>query len=342
MINNICIIGSGNIAHALIAFVGANSKKKINVLSNSLSDKLVHIKGRLDGKLEIVGNINKISSKPKDVIPGSDLILLTVPAFIRKSVLMKIRPYITKDMFVGAFPGIGGFSEEIESTLQVEGLTYFSSQRVPCIARIIEKGESVSFFWKDEISIATNVNKGLFKLELEEILKQKVIFLDSFLEVNLSNSNPILHSARLYSLLNKSKTGFFKDEVLFYEEWTDDSSEILLKMDEEFMLLVNTFRLKNVKSLKEHYGVESAKEMTKKIRSIKAFRGIVAPMVKMDLGYRLDTNSRYFTEDIAVGLNYIKSKSDEVQLAFPMINKVCLKLNEFINTGSTTIKNVDG
>lgn len=322
----ICIVGNGNIAHALVALLG--NENEINILSSS-SYNVNKIIGYSDDIEKFSGAINTISSNAKDVIPKSEMIIFTVPSFARKEYLSKIKNYIDKSCYIGSLPGIGGFDEEIQDVFGNNELKIYSAQRVPCISRIIKKGKSVNITLKDSMSVATNINKSEIKLVLENLFKIKIEILDDFMEVNLSNSNPILHSARLYSLFrNYKKNIYYKEPILFYENWDDEASETLLNMDEDFMKIINKLNLKNIKSLKEHYAVNNAKEMTEKIKSIKAFKGIYTPMIKTLNGYIPDFNSRYFTEDINVGLAYIINLAEEIGLDLSYLKNVYENLKQ--------------
>ena len=299
----ICIIGAGHIGHALVVML-ANKGHEINMLSSHLKN-VDEIVGYYEDNT-IVGRVNKISDKPEEVVSEAELIILSVPAFARLEVLKRIKDHIRDDAIIGAMPGIAGFDLEIDQVLGGrDNLTVFSAQRVPCIARIIEPGKSVRLYIKKSMAIAVNENKAVIKNLLENLLGLNIYLLDSFLEVNLSNSNPILHSARLYRLFKDYKLGiFYPEPISFYELWDDLSSEILIEMDNEFMEIVNKLGLNNIKSLKEHYEVRTVSEMTQKIKSIKAFKGIYAPMIKVDQGYIPNFNSRYFTEDVEFGLKF--------------------------------------
>lgn len=322
---NICIVGSGNIAHALIALLG--HENEINILSSSFFD-VNEIIGYTDGVEKFRGTINTISSDPKDVIPESEMIIFTVPAFVRKEYLLKIKDYIDKNCYICSLPGIGGFDEEVKDIFGNNELKIISAQRVPCISRIIKKGESVNMTLKDSMFVATNIDKSKIKLLLENIFKIRIKILDDFMEVNLSNSNPILHSARLYSLFkNYKKNIYYKEAIPFYENWNDEASEILLQMDEEFMKIVDKLNLKNVKSLKEHYEIRNTEEMTNKIRSINAFKGVYTPMIQTTNGYIPNFDSRYFTEDINIGLKYIIDVSEKIGLNSSFLKHIYEILN---------------
>jgi len=313
---NITIVGFGNIAYALIACMNRKNINKVFVLSRS-SKEVVLIKADYNNS---VGSIEHITSSAEDIIPKSDIILFTVPSFARVDYLKKIAPFVKENCLIGAFPGIGGFNKEVLSIINDKNVNIFASQRVPYIARIIKKGESVQVTPKNSINIAVQKEHKNVQSILKDILQMEIYLLDDFMEVNLSNSNPILHTARLYVIFNKIRT--YNREVLFYEEWDNKSSDILLKMDAEFMQIVNKLNLKNIKSLKEHYEVSNIEEMTDKIKSIKAFYGIKAPLIKKDNIYLPDINSRYFIEDINIGLKYIKDYAKKINIKTPTINMV--------------------
>ena len=95
---------------------------------------------------------------------------------------------------------------------------------------------------------------------------------------------------------------------LFYEEWDDASSELLFRCDEEVQRICRAlpmFNLSFVRSLKEHYESAAPHQLTEKIRSIKAFKGLPTPAAETTGGYIPDLHSRYFTADFSYGLSVI-------------------------------------
>jgi len=322
----ITIVGFGNIAHAIVAFVGNKSNIQLSVLSSSdiCANTIL-----LDGDKTQTGYIELISNKPEEVIPNSDMIIFAVPSHIRMGWIRKIRPYITEGTILGAFPGIGGFYDEVINEVG-NGVEIFASQRVPYITRVVEKGKVVRAYPKDIINIVVFKNKKTIQKLLEDIFDIRINLLDTFMEVHLSNSNPILHSARLYSLLQRKQYPF-KTEMLFYEEWDDSASSVLLRMDEEFMFLVKKLQLRNILSLYKHYGVNSIEEMTNKLRTIEAFSNIKVPLVSFEDGYEFDISSRYFQEDIGHDLAYIIEIAKKHNIDMPTINKVYLVLKKIMD-----------
>lgn len=92
---------------------------------------------------------------------------------------------------------------------------------------------------------------------------------------------------------------------LFYEEWSNETTKLFFKCDEEVKTLcgqIKEFDLTEVKSLKIHYENDTVTGFTNKIRSIEGFRGLTTLAVKVSGRYIPDLDSRYFTADFNYGL----------------------------------------
>ena len=126
----------------------------------------------------------------------------------------------------------------------------------------------------------------------------------------MTPSNPILHTTRLRTIFEDYHEGVVYDKLpLFYEEWDDASSKLLIACDEEEQQICKAlpeFKLEFVKSLRVHYESPTVEAMTAKISWIPAFRGLTTPSVKVDGGFIPDLHSRYFTADFSYGLTIIK------------------------------------
>ena len=82
----IAVCGGGNLAHGTVAVVGHNNPKyTINVLSRRpevWNEEIIAYtaKSAWENKGNMKGKINKCSKDAKDVIPGSQIILICSPA----------------------------------------------------------------------------------------------------------------------------------------------------------------------------------------------------------------------------------------------------------------------
>ena len=145
----------------------------------------------------------------------------------------------------------------------------------------------------------------------------------NFLNLTLTPSNPILHTTRLRTLFQYWHPGIAYDSVpLFYEEWDDSSSELLIACDEEVQNICRAlpeFQLTAVKSLRMHYNSPTVEAMTKKISSIQAFKGLTTPTVEANGKLIPDLHSRYFTSDFSYGLTIIQQVASIAGVRTPNI-----------------------
>lgn len=319
---NVLIFGFGNIAHAIIASAD-HTKLKFYVYSesNKKCNQAHEISNVIDG-VKISTGYTQSYSSIENVIAASDIILFCLPSHVRMKYLEKFKNYFNKNSIYGGIPGTSGFNEEIEFFLG-KNSKIFSMQRVPYISRCIENCKLVTSYKKDEIFIACNFNR----LDCSNIIKLlfdiNIKYLDDFNNVNLSNSNPLLHTSRIYSLLHNKKPPFIiSNNLRFYEDWSEEASHILLMMDAEFIEVTKAIGLKNIIDLQTHYGASGSKNLTNKIRSINAFKGILFPRKFENMDCIVDLDSRYFKEDFEHGLIYLKNKADLYGVETPIIDKV--------------------
>ena len=119
--------------------------------------------------------------------------------------------------------------------------------------------------------------------------------------------NPILHTTRLMTLFSDYVPGktVYQHVPLFYEDWSDETTELLFECDAEVQGLcreLKDYDLSEVKSLKVHYENDTVEGFTNKIQNIEGFKGLSTPTVEVEGGYIPDLDSRYFTADFNYGL----------------------------------------
>lgn len=319
----ITICGGGNIAHALAAVLSLTDDVFVMTRRPELWARvLTYKKGDSDSRQ--CNKLQGVSNDPS-IIEGSSLIIVAVPRFAICDILEKIMPHLHSGQVVSFIPAPSGAEEIVAKLKNRYGVDVLGFQRVPYIARIKEYGHTVTL--SDDRSVhkvvMSNLTEGHFWDNfISSRFGGKVEHLSSFFAFTFSNANPLLHPARLMVLLNKP---YYERMPLFYEEWTNESSELYVKSDAEMLEVMRKYKEINIdtdyESAFDHYGVKSIPELTWKIQSIPSFRGIQAP-------YRLDENnryvpdlsSRYFTEDIAYGTIRILEQASKVNVNVPTIS----------------------
>lgn len=323
---NICICGGGNLGHVISAYIAAKKGYDVSILTNHPNKwgRSIHLI-LPDGK-ELIGTLAGISNKPEDVLRNADLVIISLPGQYIQQELEKIKPFLKRNTVVGTVVSNTGFFFQAHTIMPDQPV--FGFQRVPFISRIGEYGHKANllgFKKKLHLCIENYEDKDSLKNELESLLDTPIDILNNYLEVSLSNSNPLLHSARLYTMWKNWKEGIvYPSQSLFYEEWTDEASEIYINMDNEFQALLKSLPVSegSIPSVLKYYESTDAKSLTEKIRSIKAFQGIKSPMIEVQGGWIPDLNSRYFVEDFNFGAFFIKQIANENKISIPTIETV--------------------
>ena len=323
----VCICGGGNLGHVVAGFLAAHGDCEVSLLTRHPE--------RWQQQLEIMtpegeilqGCLKTISSDPMRVVSPADIVLLCLPGFSIREVLQQIAPALTQGTAVGSIVCSTGFFFEAFRILPSQ-TPLFGFQRVPFISRIKEYGCSADLLgYKPNLNIAIEQTseKEALRADIERLFRVPVQLLASYYEVSLTNSNPLLHPARLYSLWKDWHEGMvYPKESLFYEEWTTEASDYLIRMDEEFQQLLNVLPVTkgSIPSILDYYESTDALSLTHKLQSIQAFKGIKSPMKKVEGGYMPDFNSRYFTEDFPYGLQIVQQQARQHGISTPVIDKI--------------------
>ena len=325
---NITICGGGNLGHVCAGFLAAQEDNDVSLLTTK-PDEWSRCIDVSDMKGNVFhGELKAVSSRPSDVITEADMVLVCLPGFAISKVLEAIVPYLKPSCWVGTVVSSTGFFFEAFRYLpKIQPL--FGFQRVPFISRITCYGKEAELKgYKDSLSVAVEQtdNKEAIRSKLEDLFKTPVMLLSSHYEVSLSNSNPLHHTSRLYTMWKDWEPGMtYEHNPGFYSEWTIEASELYIAMDEEFQQLLKKLGVRegSIPTVLKYYESHDAESLTKKISSIPAFQGIDSPMVHNKNGmYVPDFTSRYFTEDFPYGLRFIHDLAHVNQIESPTIDKV--------------------
>ena len=323
----VCICGGGNLGHVVAGFLAAHGDCEVSLLTRHPERWQQQLEITTPDGEVLKGRIKAISSDPAEVVSHADIVLLCLPGFSISDVLKQIAPALTQKTAVGSIVCSTGFFFEAFKILPSQ-TPLFGFQRVPFISRLKEYGRSAYLLgYKPNLSIAIEQsnNKEELRADIELLFKAPTILLSSYYEVSLTNSNPLLHPSRLYSLWKDWHEGVvYPKESLFYEEWTIEAANYLIKMDHEFQQLLDVLPVTkgSIPTILDYYESTDAASLTNKLQSIQAFKGIKSPMKKVDGGYIPDFCSRYFTEDFPYGLQIVQQQARQHGINTPMIDEI--------------------
>lgn len=330
----VCVCGGGNLGHVVTAFLAQQPDIDVTLLTRSPQRWSHDLTLRMPDCTEHMCHVSQITSDAAKAIPGTDYVIMCLPGFAFADEMRLIAPHLSTSTVVGSLVSNTGFFFEARKYLPARTIL-FGLQRVPFISRTLTYGSMAHLMGtKSMLYACVTGNDGdapsparseNVRAVLQHLFSTPVSLLGSIYEASLSNSNPLLHPSRMYSMwYDWDGTRPYDSNCLFYEGWTDEASELLIGMDSEFFRLLNVLPVRkgSITPILEYYESTDAPSLTRKLRSIQAFHGIMSPMRQVEGGFVPDLSSRYFTEDFLLGLAMIHRLAEEHHVSAPIINRV--------------------
>lgn len=322
----ISIIGGGNIG-TLMAAEFAHKGHEVTVYTSRPKDFSKHlIVYDQEKNILLEGDLSNVTDNIEEAVLDKDLIWVTTPAHCFSKIARLITPFIKEGQYVGIVPGSGGAEFAFNEIIK-KGVVLFGLQRVHSVARLEEYGHSVyALGGKSEIYIGSIPEDYSSKIcdVVGELFNLPCIPLSNYLDVTFSPSNQIIHTARIYCMFKDYHRGVkYKENFLFYDDWDDEASDLLIKCGEELLALSESVPkdLKAVKSILFNFKVEPS-SLTMIIKSSNEFKGIRSPMKFEDDGWVPDFESRYFTADFCYGLKVLIDFADKLNVPVPHMKKI--------------------
>ena len=324
---NVTVVGAGNMGLAMVAYLSLKGKDNVTLYTGKSLPETMTLKDVERNVLESTGNY-KVTSSKEEAFSGADIIFCTYPAFLRIKFINEISDYLKPGQRIGFVPGYGG-AEYACINLIKKGVIVFGLQRVPYVARHENNENGVTagiLSRKNSLFLATIPYK--YTEETAEIVGSLLDIpchaLKEYLSITLAPSNPLLHITGMYTAFKDYKEGeTYPDEIPFYEQWTDETSEILFKYDEEVQEIcrrLSPLDLTDVVSLPIYYESPTPHDMTRKLQSIESFKAVRVPLKKVGESYVPDLNSRMFVEDFPFGVCILKAFALLTNVDSPIID----------------------
>ncbi len=324
---NICVVGAGNIGLSLVSVFALQNKYNVTLYTNTKFDASEMVFNDSEKETSYRNLKFSVETNLSKALKDADYIFCTYPAFLRKNFIEKAEKYISTNAKLGFVPGYGG-AEYCCTSLINKGVTVFGLQRVPFVARQENKKYATLISRKAQLFVAAIPKKHTHNicLDLEELIGIPTVPLKEYMAVTLAPSNPLLHLCGVYNVFkNYNPEDYFEKQLMFYSEWNNETSELLLQYDAELQAICQRLaplNLEEVISLKEYYESPDAESMTKKLKSIKAFEVVKVPLFEENGKYYPDFNSRMFVEDFPFGIAIIKFYALLTNVSTPAIDTI--------------------
>merc|ERR1712232_1355343 len=360
----VCITGAGNAAHVFIPYfsragynvtVFADFKDEAERLQKGQDDNdgiLIHDRQDPANIKEYKGKATLISKDASKVVPQADYIVAALPSFAIKHVLTQIRPHLKKGSIIFIMPGQGGGDFVAKEVLKEEfkkGLTTMAGIiPMPLNCRITDWGKRVELAaLKHSYDLATipASQAPIAAQACSKLLGYPCKAIGNYVGINLHCSNPNLHPGRLYRMWSGYYDGkVYAENPLFYETWDEESTDWLMKINDERLNIWKTLLQKYPDAgkaeqvpdmftyIKAIYGkqVKDPSTFTSAIRSCDGYKGFRCPMKAVDGGFVPDFANRYFTEDIPEGVAMYKGIADLVGVETPVMDEIVCFFQQFM------------
>lgn len=285
----ITVVGGGNIGTQFAVHSAEKGHSVTMYTSNPKHfSKHLSIVDR-EGRLIHEGDICKATNNAAEAFRDADMIMITMPPTMMIPLAELIYDNTDSHTMIGFVPGNGGFELVFRNCIE-RGNVVFGIDRVPAIARLTERGKTVACSgYKDRLYIGAIPAKHTEECAalIESIYDIKCVRLPGFMALTLTPSNPILHTSRLKTIFKDYAPGVTYDSVpLFYEEWDDESSKLLMACDDEIQDICKAlpdFGLEYVVSEREFYNADTTEEMTQAISTEESLLGLTTPTVPADM-----------------------------------------------------------
>jgi hypothetical protein len=345
-VDKITICGGGNGAQTLAPIAACSLGCAVDLYA-PLGDEAQRLRAGVaaHGGLETNGAVqararpHRISADPAEVIPGSAVVALVLPAFAHEDTLRQIVPYLERGAWVGAIPARGGFDYCAVPILHQAGrddVALFGLQTLPWACRIEEYGRRVHVLGvKKAVTAASRPAARIGQIAplLERMVGLSIEAATSLLALTLANTGQLIHPGIMYGLFARWDGTPLDRVPLFYQGLDAEGAGVLAGLSDDVQAvrsrLDGRLDLSAVWPLQDWllraYGqaISDPSSLHSAFISNSAYAGLKAPVREVAPGrFVPDFSSRYLTEDVPFGLAASRAIACLAGVATPAMDRV--------------------
>jgi len=359
-VRKITICGGGNGAQTLVPIAARNLGCPVDIYA-PFADEAERLRVGIaaHGGIEVTGAVQgkarprRVSADAAEVIPGSNVVVLVVPAFAHESTLRQIVPFLDEGAWVGAMPARGGFdycAAQVLDEHNRDDVELFGLQTLPWACRIHQYGQVVHVLGvKNIVDIATRPAapplspptlggmKGGEQMAplLERMLGLPIGAAANMLALTLANTGQLIHPGIMYDLFANWDDKPFRaeDAPLFYQGLSEEGAQTLAGLSDDVQAICARLEpaldLSAVRPLKawllRSYGnaVADPTSLHSAFVTNRAYAGLKAPMREVSPGqFAPDFHARYLAEDVPFGLAVSRAIASLAGVETPTLDEV--------------------
>jgi opine dehydrogenase len=342
----ITICGGGNGAQTLLPIAAGNLGCAVDVFA-PFGDEAARLRAGIEahGGLETRGAVQararprRVSADPADVIPGSGVVVLVLPAFAHEDTLRQIAPFLDEGAWVGAMPARGGFDYCAAWAVAEMGrpdVRLFGLQTLPWACRIERYGQVVRVLGvKEAVDAASRPAGAIGAMAplLERMLGVRIGAASGLLTLTLANTGQIIHPGIMYGLYANWDGASFEEAPLFYQGLCEEGARTLAGLSDDVQAirarLEPMLDLAAVRPLAEwlvrSYGAAIAdpSSLHSAFVTNRAYAGLRAPVREVAPGrFVPDFGARYLAEDVPFGLAVSRAIATLAGVETPTMDRV--------------------
>jgi hypothetical protein len=345
-VSKVTVCGGGNGAQALVTVAACNLGCPVDLYA-PFADEAERLRAGVTalGGLETIGAVqarsrpHRISADPAQVIPGSGVVVLVLPAFAHEATLRQIAPFLGRDAWVGAVPARGGFDYCAVQVLQEQGredVRIFGLQTLPWACRVQEYGQQVHILGVKRAVDAASRPAGRIGQLVPLLARMLGLAVDSaggFLALTLANTGQIIHPGIMYGLFARWDDAPFDAAPLFYQGLDEVGIRVLADLSDDVQAirthLEKVLDLSAVRPLKDWLmraysgAITDPSSLRSAFVTNRAYAGLKAPVREVAPGRLVpDFHARYLAEDVPFGLAVSRAIATLAGVETPAMDRV--------------------
>jgi hypothetical protein len=347
-VRKITVCGGGNGAQTLVPIAARNLGCPVDIYAPFADEAerlcagvAAHGGLEVTGAMQVKAQPRRVSADPAEVIPGSDMVVLVLPAFAHESTLRQIVPFLDEGVWVGAMPARGGFDYCAAQILAEHGrddVGLFGLQTLPWACRIREYAQVVHVLGvKNAVDAATRPAAKVEEIasSLERMLGLSIGAAANMLALTLANTGQLIHPGIMYALFaDWDGMPFSVDEVpLFYHSLSEEGARTLAGLSDDVQtirarleLVLDLSAVRPLKAwLLRSYGdaIADPSSLRSAFVTNRAYAGLKSPVREVSPGqFAPDFQARYLAEDVPFGLAVSRAIASLAGVETPTMDEV--------------------